>query len=140
MFADGFCGLLGGLLAGGINSVTDRQIAVSRAEAMRDYIERHLPDPQLGFDALAQAFHASRATIFRDFAEDGGVSHYIRRRRLERAFAGLARSEGHRGLIADVARTWGFASVHTFSRQFRGAFGIRPSDVVACRAPPPPQR
>jgi AraC-like DNA-binding protein len=92
-----------------------------------DYIEAHLLDPALGVDRLVQALGSSRAAIYRSFPSAGGISAFIRARRLERAREALARRTGSRPTVAEIARAHGFASESHFSRAFREAFGQAPA-------------
>lgn len=126
----GFCGLLRGILDGAAKSDQDADILRTRAEAMRAFLDARLSDPMLGPACLAEAFEASRTTIYRAFAQWGGVRAYIQTARLERAHADLAASPGSRGLVTRVAEKWGYWSVSQFSRAFQDAFGYRPSSVV----------
>jgi AraC-like DNA-binding protein len=128
--AAGFSGLIGGILGGGADSALDRPVQAGRAAAMRAYLEQHLDEPDLGIDSLAGAFGASRATIFRDFAAEGGVARFIQNARLDRARAALAADPGTRGAVARAAETWGFSSASHFSRLFFERFGCRPGEVV----------
>jgi AraC-like DNA-binding protein len=59
----------------------------------------------------------------------GGVARYILHRRLQRAFHALANPANRRLRIAEVASRVGFASESHFSRAFRSAFGLTPSDI-----------
>jgi AraC-like DNA-binding protein len=81
--AAGFASLVKGLLLTAPSAGDSRELDAARHLAMRRYVEEHLGDPQLGVASLCAAFGASRATIYRDFAEDGGVAHFLIRRRLE---------------------------------------------------------
>ncbi len=128
--AAGFVGLVQGLLSGAISSHDDMAVQGARAEAMCRYLDQHLRDPDVGLATLTQAFGASRATIYRDFAEYGGVERYVLQRRLRRAYDDLARQSPRRGAVAAVAESWGFTSIHYFSRAFRNEFGMPPSEVV----------
>ena len=97
---------------------------------MRDFIERRLSEPSLDAAAIAQTFGTSRATIFRDFEEYAGVAHYIKNRRLERAFTDLAENAPTRGAVTRISERWGFPSVNQFSRAFRDRFGFAPGSIV----------
>jgi AraC-like DNA-binding protein len=134
--AAGFAGLVKGLLLTARPSV-DGSYAFDAARrlAMRRYLEDHLEDPQLGVASLCGAFGASRATIYRDFADDGGVAHFVMRRRLERAFCDLASGPTDRGRVRRVAERWGFACPYHFSRAFRRQFDLWPSEVFDGRRP-----
>jgi AraC-like DNA-binding protein len=105
-------------------------IGRARGKAMRDYVERHLLDDALGADVLADRFAASRATVYRAFAEQDGLSRYIWARRIDRAYHDLAHSPPHRGAIAAVAERYRFSTASHFNRAFRQAHGVRPSDVL----------
>ena len=123
-------GLLRGALAGGLDSQDDRTVRQVRINALKRYIDQNLADPLLGTESLLREFGASRATIYRDFAEEGGLQNYIMERRLQRAFRFLAEASPVRGQVQDVAARCGFGSIAHFSRRFRAGFGIAPSDVV----------
>ena len=132
--ASGFAGLLEGLLSGGAMSQNETTFQSARGRSMREYLERRLQDPNLDVTALERGFGASRATIFRDFAEYGGVAHYIKTRRLERAFSDLADNAPVRGAVTKAAQRWGFPNISEFSRAFRTHFGHAPSSAVGLRA------
>ena len=102
-----------------------------RRDSVRQYIERNLDDLELCSRSLEVAFGVSRATIARDFMEDGGVSRYILKRRLERSLYELAGRRPRRGDIARTAARWGFPDPAYFSRTFRSWFGFTPSDAAA---------
>ena len=132
--AAGFAGLVQGLL---LTAAPDAErfhaLDAARRLAMRRYLEEHLADPGLGAASLCAAFHASRATVYRDFTEDGGVARFIVRRRLERAFSDLAGGPPRRGHVRQVAERWGFACPYHFSRAFRRQFDLWPSEVFEAR-------
>ncbi|MEM7058112.1 MAG: AraC family transcriptional regulator [Pseudomonadota bacterium] len=102
----------------------------ARQTAMKAFVDRNLDRPDFDIEQLLSAFGASRATIFRDFAEDGGLQHYVTSRRLNRAFRDLANAQPSRGKINEVATNRGFMDVGHFSRLFRQQFGITPSDAL----------
>ena len=129
--ADGFIGLLRGLIS--LDSADPggpRGYIAARRRAMCEYLERHLREADLGEQSLLRAFGVSRATIYRDFQADGGLSHYIAQRRLAMAARELALLPSTRGRIRMIAERWGFPDTNTFSRQFRRTFGRRPSELT----------
>lgn len=128
--AEAVVGLLRGALAGGLDSQDDRTVRLVRIDAVKRFIDQNLADPALGADSILCEFGASRATIYRDFAEEGGLQNYIMERRLQRAYRLLAEASPVRGQVQDVAARCGFVSIAHFSRRFRGGFGMAPSDVV----------
>ena len=129
-----FCGLVRGLLLTAAPAAAGaREFDAPRRLAMRRYLEERLGEPELGPARLCAAFGASRATVYRDFAEDGGVERFITRRRLERAYHELASGPPERGRVRRVAERWGFACPYHFSRAFRRQFDRWPSDVIETR-------
>ncbi len=133
--AAGFAGLVKGLLLSSPAAPAQPALATARGLAMRRYLEARLSDPQLGVASLRAAFGASRATIYRDFAEDGGVARFVLRRRLERALRDLASGPPERGRVRRVAERWGFACPYHFSRAFRRRFGLWPSEAFEAGRP-----
>lgn len=123
-------GLLQGIVAGGTDSEVDGRTRQARIAAMKTFIDKNLSDPDLGIDMLLKAFGASRATIYRDFADDGGLQHFILTRRLQRAYRTLSEATPSRGAVQDAAERSGFVTLAHFSRSFRDQFGERPSDVL----------
>lgn len=132
--AEGLRGLLAGGMSGGLHSQNDKPVQAARAAAMRRHLDMNLRNPGLGLASLMDAFGASRATIFRDFADQGGVDRYIINRRLDRAFVELAETPALRGAVARTANEFGFSSTSHFSRLFLERFGCRPGEVVGMRA------
>ncbi len=102
----------------------------SRAQAVRAYIEDNLHDAGLGIDQLCRRFATSRRTLYRMFADDGGIARYVTERRLARAFDELGAASPARGLVKGVALSLGFADQKQFGRLFRQRFAIAPSDAV----------
>ncbi len=102
----------------------------ARAEAMRSYIGENLQCRSLDPETIGARFHVSRATLYRDFKEDGGVERFILARRLDAALMALAFGPAERGVVGRVAEQWGFTDTAHFSREFRRRFGITPSDVM----------
>lgn len=129
--SEGFCGLIRGLLTAASPEATpNRRFQAERRAEMRSYLERHLADAELSAERLCKEFGASRASIYRDFAEAGGVARYITQRRLDRIFHQLLSTSPARGRIQEVASRWGFDDPGHFSRLFRQRFGVPPSVVL----------
>ncbi|GAA2590616.1 helix-turn-helix domain-containing protein [Winogradskya consettensis] len=88
------------------------------------YIEARLSDRELAPAVLASAHHISVRRLHRLFEDQpASVAALIRRRRLERCRADLAR--GDRTVTAVAAR-WGFADPAYFSRLFTATYGYNP--------------
>lgn len=106
-------------------------LAAARRMQARRYIRARLADPDLSPDAVADALHVSRRTLYAAFAATTqGVAAAIRHERLERAHAMLA-EPGCRRTIAEIAAAVGFRHAAHFSRSFRAEYGVNPRDVRA---------
>lgn len=79
---------------------------------------------------VAQAIGVSRSSLYRAFADMGGVQTYLRHRRLDRLHAALRSGEAGPSTLADIVQANGFASVAVFEREFRARFGFPPGDVA----------
>jgi len=100
-------------------------------QEVRAHIEAHLHDLRLSPQLLADRFHLSRSHLYRLFDQLGGVHHYIRGRRLRRAFELISRRDSAPRRIGDIAYSLGFADDAHFSRIFRERFGLSPRDTRA---------
>mgnify|MGYP000306642336 CR=1 FL=1 len=133
--AEGFCGLLQGLLSP--KSFTQQRVPVHRAqrrEAIRSFLERNLSNPDLDVDHICRAFSLSRSSLYRDFAETGGVAQYVTARRLDRAYSQLLSATPLAGYVGEVAERCGFTDSGHFSRLFRKRFGVSPKMVMKSKA------
>lgn len=93
-------------------------IAVTRREIVRRLIDSNLSNSALGPDFLCRKAGMSRSQLYRLFESEGGVAHYIQRRRLRRCFNELSRNAGARS-VAAIAEELGFPEPSSFSRSFR---------------------
>jgi AraC-like DNA-binding protein len=92
------------------------------------YVDRHLGDPGLGPDTIAAAHHMSVRSLHKLFEGEGiTVSRLIQRRRLQECARDLARGDCGERTVSGVARRWGFTNPAHFSRLFRDAYGMPPS-------------
>ena len=105
---------------------------------IRSFIRDNLSEIELGPELLQRRFGMSRATLYREFAGEGGVRAYIRERRLMAALRLLTRlsPKGRRPRVSSVAYAVGFEDEKSFSRAFRSRFGFLPSEVRAGDAGP----
>jgi AraC-like DNA-binding protein len=92
---------------------------------IRDYIDANLGDETLGIASLIRAFGVSRSTLCRLFGDEGGVSRYIRQRRLGYAYKHLM--DEPRCSITWLLYELGFASERQFQRAFHATYGISPA-------------
>lgn len=99
-------------------------------EQVQRHIDRHLADPGLGVVSLAAAFRMSERNLHKLFEGSGStLSAYIRDRRLamcKRDLASRALMSRH---IAEIARHWGFTDPGHFSKAFRSAYGMSPTEL-----------
>ncbi|MEW2385236.1 helix-turn-helix domain-containing protein [Micromonospora sp. NPDC047707] len=94
---------------------------------VRSFLDRHLHDPALDPQMVADAHHLSLRSLHRLFeGEEETVAESIRRRRLDGCRRDLlAPLLGHLP-VAQIARRWGFTDPAHFSRAFRTAYGMSP--------------
>ena len=99
------------------------------AVSAREYIDANLSDPRLSPAGIAAAHFISTRHLHNVFHESGTtVAGYIRTQRLDGARRDL-RDPLHSALpVGAVAARWGFLDAAHFSRTFRDAFGVSPSD------------
>ncbi len=98
-----------------------------RAE-IRRYVRNHLQDPTLGPSSIASAYAVSVRALHALFEDvDESVAGLVRSERLARCQEDLQRVNG--GSVTDIAFRWGFCDAAHFSRVFKRAFGVTPSEV-----------
>ncbi|MHC6591996.1 AraC-like ligand-binding domain-containing protein [Arthrobacter sp. C152] len=99
------------------------------AVSVREYIEANLSDPLLSPASIAAAHFISTRHLHNVFHESGTtVASWIRTQRLEGARREL-RDPLHAGKsVGAVAARWGILDAAHFSRTFRDAFGVSPSE------------
>jgi transcriptional regulator GlxA family with amidase domain len=91
------------------------------------YIERHLQDPLLTTQSIAEAHFVSVRQLQKVFETDGAsVSALVRTRRLERCRRDLADPFLGDVPLAVIGQRWGFGDPAHFSRLFRSAYGESP--------------
>lgn len=96
---------------------------------IRDFIRQHLGDPALSPAAIAAAHQISVRHLYQLFAAEGTTpAAWIRRSRLERCRRDLADPGLRRRSVQDISAWWGFTDPAHFSRLFRAAYGMPPSD------------
>lgn len=96
---------------------------------IHDFIERRLADPGLCPGAIAAAHGISTRYLHALFQQQGlTVAGWTRTRRLERCRHDLADPRLSHHPIHAIAGRWGFTDGAHFSRVFRAAYGIPPSE------------
>lgn len=106
------------------------QIRLTLMERVRRAVRRNLRSPSLGAATLCREAATSRSQLYRLLEGEGGVAHYIQRRRLSESFSILCDARNDLP-IGRVAETLCFSDASSFTRAFRREFGISPSDVRA---------
>lgn len=98
-------------------------------QQIREHIERHLSSPDLSPGSIAAAHFISTRHLHGLFHAEGvTVSTVIRGRRLERCRRDLRDPLLADRPVAAIGARWGFADAAHFSRTFKTAFGVSPSD------------
>ncbi|WP_438751056.1 helix-turn-helix domain-containing protein [Pararhizobium sp. O133] len=103
--------------------------AVITTRAIRA-INCRLADPELTPDHLCRSVGVSRSRLYRIFEPAGGISNYIRRKRLLETRRVLAESTDGRS-VSNIAESMGFTDPSTFSRMFKREFGLSPKEARA---------
>jgi transcriptional regulator GlxA family with amidase domain len=113
-----------------------RPPAVAPERRARDVVDREHARP-LALAELAAAAGVSRHHLVRRFAAAYGQTpgRYLTARRLERASALLRTTELP---VTEVCHAVGFASLGSFGRAFRAAFGTSPREHRRTALPPVP--
>ncbi|MFI6482076.1 helix-turn-helix domain-containing protein [Nonomuraea sp. NPDC050663] len=98
------------------------------------FIDEHLGDPALDPGLVAAAHHLSLRHLHRLFAaENTSVAAWIRHRRLERSRRDLADPDLHATSVSTIGARWGLPDSAHFSRLFRQAYGMPPSEYRRSR-------
>lgn len=94
-----------------------------------NYIQRHLTEPDLSIELIAQAHHVSTRTVTRAFAryQKTPVAE-IWKERLNASRAAIER--GQVRSVSQAALEFGFSDFSHFSHAFRKAFGVAPHTLL----------
>lgn len=102
--------------------------AANSLQAARRMIEANLHDRILGPDFICSQLGMSRAKLYRLFEPAGGVSQYILQRRMTWAYQSLIDPAQAHERVSTIAARYGFSDASIFSRAFRRAHGLSPTD------------
>lgn len=101
-------------------------------QQIRHYIELHLGMPDLGPGQIAAAHFISTRHLHGLFREKGTtVSTWVREQRLEKCRRDLMDPLNAHHSVGAIAARWGFVDAAHFSRVFKAAYGMSPSDLRA---------
>ncbi len=128
------CDLLASLIREQHGRFVPEAPEASRAMLVRvkDHALRHLADPELSPQTIAAAHHVSVRYLHKLFeSEATTLTKWIQTQRLAMCRRDLARPSLRGPGVASVARRWGFTSPAHFSRVFRAAYGMSPSEWQA---------
>ncbi|WP_423836031.1 helix-turn-helix domain-containing protein [Streptomyces endophytica] len=96
---------------------------------VQGFIQQRLSEPDLTPSTVAAAHHISLSYLYRVFEdEEVTVAAWIRRQRLERARHDLADTALRHTPIHTIAARWGFPRAADFTRAFRTAYGMPPTN------------
>jgi AraC-like DNA-binding protein len=101
-------------------------------QQIRRYIEANLGAPELGPNQIAAAHFISTRHLHGLFRQKGTtVSTWIRERRLENCRRDLIDPLNAHLSVGAIASRWGFAEAAHFSRVFKAAFQMSPTELRA---------
>ncbi len=125
---------LGGHVADLVDAIAferDQEPASAREHLLAragEYIDAHLGRPDLGPESVARALRISVRYLHRLFeGEELTITRLILQRRVEACARALERHGPYGPTLAELARRHGFSSASHFSRAFRAAYGVTPS-------------
>lgn len=134
--ADGVADAVTQLVHLSLLELAGKSSQLSQREALRDrihqYIERHLGDPNLSIDGMAQALNCSKRHLYNALSDDDGtLAAIIQRRRLQACMHALRDPAQAQRSVTDIALSWGFSNSAHFSRVFKAHAGCSPSEFRA---------
>lgn len=96
---------------------------------VRELIYRHLANPDLSVDILADALYVSRSKLYLDWKEvfDISLNVFIKKIRLEEAQK-LIKEKGFN--VQEAATAVGYSDPNYFSTSFKKEFGVSPSELM----------
>jgi len=103
----------------------------SKRKVALDYVAARLGNAQLGPDEIAAAANASRASLYRLFAAEGGVSAVLLKHRLDEALRLMLGDNKDERSLKEIAKCCGFGGTSQFVRAFHARFGLPPRQYCA---------
>ncbi len=112
-----------------------RSVRAGNLARAKRVMRARLSSPDLTLSDVAEECGLSLRYLHELFRNDGRTAaSFLLGERLQRARRILQSSERRSGLITEVSMTCGFSSPSQFATTFRRAFGISPTDAIACSA------
>jgi len=105
-------------------------IRTAKLDQARQYVRTHLTLPGLDPEMAAAALGISVRQLHLLFEPSGETfGQHVRRLRLHQCRLALESALRRERSVADIAFSWGFASLPTFYRAFQAAYGMAPGDL-----------
>ena len=124
--------LVRGLLLSAAAEPGEGDVAHETLEArIEAHLRGHLGDPELSPGSVANAHHMSVRALHKAWSSrEATLMDWVMRERLAGARRDLAQEHGDLGAstVAATARRWGFSDPAHFTRRFRAAYGIPPTE------------
>lgn len=126
---EGLCRWLTGIYTDAVRDVPENQEYSDITVCIEDYIKSHYQDPELSISAIAKALYLNYSYICYCFKRDKQmtINDYLNQVRIEKA---IALFQDHVESIGFVAEKTGFTSASYFSKQFKKATGLPPSEYL----------
>jgi AraC-like DNA-binding protein len=100
--------------------------------SVRAFIDQRLADPHLSPSMIAAAHHISLRYLYKLFeTQETSVAGWVRQRRLERCRRDLIDPTLADLSVTAIAARWGLTDPAHFSRAFRAAYGLPPTEYRA---------
>jgi AraC-like DNA-binding protein len=127
--------LIGSALGGEARLREVRLAPDERRLVAEQFIRRHLLDPELGPEKVAEGLGVSKRQLARAFTDHPGIAATIAIERLTRADH-LLRDRRRAGMtVAEIAEHCQFSSPARFSKAYKAHFGVTPSEARAGASP-----
>jgi AraC-like DNA-binding protein len=119
-----------GIACGAVAVEQSDAVRAGRLVEAKQYIDRHLADPELSPAAVAASLRIAVRTMHALFEPTGtSFARYVARRRLEECRIALLGNPTR--AVTDIAFAWGFGTLSNFYRAFQATFGMSPGDLRA---------
>ncbi len=128
--SSGFLGMLNGMLSSRPTTKFMNHINSALGASMKAFLLENIEKPRLGVRSICEAFNCSRATVYRNFEEEGGVVKYIRSEKIKRAFHVLAQADPEKVSPQQIASRFGFSDYNVFRTSFKEIIEMEPEEAL----------